>query len=240
MRNSTRPSGASLEVVKTFSDAVEAERQYQLMTATSTALPVRRLSDNQFSMPLVSQRIPPSAFVDVLRMFELLWQQPPLAWRVASRAQYADYVRQRIGAIKDQQLRPRLSAVFEKAYADAAGRPSDRAVFVHGDATLSNCVYTEEGVRFIDFSPKASPPEEEVDLAKLLFSSYGFDTDRDQGSALRRVVSSTGAFRRASPALITFYLVSHLARVASKEPAETLARKRFYLEVLSNAEFSVQ
>ena len=32
------------------------------------------------------------------------------------------------------------------------------AEYTHGDATLSNCVFTDEGVRLIDFSPRPAPP----------------------------------------------------------------------------------
>jgi hypothetical protein len=79
-----------------------------------------------------------------------------------------------------------------------------------------------------------APSEAEVDIAKLWFSSLGFDTDAATGSSLRVVLWKFPRISNANAELVNYYLATHLVRVLTKEPPATLERVAFYQGVIDH------
>jgi len=242
-----RPSGATLRVLKIFDNAKDFQRQLERTEVLPAALvvPVRVEGGSSFSMPLVNPRVPTTAFFDLGATFSALWQQP--ADTNPSRHAYHEYVMDRgCSPLLEDRARILGATLLDEALAAAdklfqsnlALRPLESNEFVHGDATLSNCVMTDDGVRLIDLSPRPAPAEAEVDIAKLWFSSMGFDTDAETGAWLRGVLKSFPRVQRASWPLVNYYFATHIVRVLSKEPPTTLERVEFYRKVIDHVKAS--
>lgn len=244
----TRPSGASLSVVKRFSSADDFAKQCATLKAAAisgTTVPILDEDCAKFTltMPFFEPRVPHAALSEVVPTFEKLWAVPAAPQRVCTRYAYHEYVMTREVA-KLEGMTQREMSVAQTLHdnacklADELYTPIHRwhvleNSFVHGDATLSNCVYAPDiGVRFIDLSPRRSPPEKAIDLAKLLFSAIGFDTDADVGEALFRNVHRSLPYRQATLTLVRYYYATHIVRVLAKEPPRTLERRDFYKKAL--------
>lgn len=246
-----RPSGATLYVLKVFDNAQDCKLQLEKTTTIPAhiALPVTEVSPTSFSMPLANPKVPPSAFFDLCATFSALWSISAAGSIVATRSEYHNYVMTReLQTFGDKRSRALGMPLFcearqaaHKLFEDYALSESSPGMneSVHGDATLSNCVTTPHGVRLIDFSPRAAPPEAEVDIAKLLFSSRGFDTDAETGAALRNVLEWFPRVQSADPRLVNYYFATHIVRVLSKEPPTTLERADFYKEIIDHVRNSL-
>lgn len=240
VNNPRRPSGASLSVLKTFESASDCEAQYRITMAAppTVALPVEPMSVRSFCMPLARAFIPMDAFADFAGCFERLWREPSRRG-ACSRTMYNEYVTRRLGPESSTlraKLRNRLYDRIQDAFSEIVGLPITQNAFVHGDATLSNAVLTGDGVRLIDFSPRPMPPELEIDLSKLMFSAIGFDTEGARSRALWREVERLMRSYRPDLMLMKYYLLTHAARVASREPPTTPLQIEFYEKVQKYAE----
>lgn len=237
MNQPKRPSGARLSVLKTFDNVAECEAQYRIMVAAppTVALTVEPMSRTSFAMPLSLSPIPLRAITDFAHCFERLWRESSPR-SVCSRELYHRYVLTQLeGSELRNGLRAALSAAVGHHYAGVATLPVTQNVFVHGDATLSNAVWTSDGVRLIDFSPRATPSEFEVDLAKMMFSALGFDTEGARSRVLWTEVERLMRTYRPDLALLPYYLATHACRVASKEPPSSPRQIEFYERVLNYA-----
>lgn len=237
MNQPKRPSGARLSVLKTFDNVAECEAQYRIMVAAppTVALAVEPMSRTSFAMPLATASIPIGAIGDFAHCFERLWRETsPRA--ACSRDAYHRYVATQMERSEVRNgLRAALLSALGHHYAKMANLPISQNAFVHGDATLSNAVMTHDGVRLIDFSPRAAPSEFEVDLSKMMFSALGFDTDGARSRALWREVERLMRAYRPDLTLLGYYLVSHAVRVSSKEPPAFPRQTEFYERVVSYA-----
>lgn len=236
-----RPSGASVLVLKTFNSEEECLEQCRLMQAAPrhVALSPALVDRASYTLPLCNPHVPSSAFFDLLTTYIALWSAPKNPRAAVSLELYHEYV---VSRLPPKEAMPGVAELFEKAlkseYAAYLPLKGARHVpdtkFTHGDAIVGNAVHTTGGVRLIDFSPRPTPGDPEIDVAKLIFSSLGFDLNgkrrKEFGSALK-VFRAAGAFK---PELIRYYLASHIVRVLSKEPPETLNRKQFYEGALNH------
>ena len=232
-----RPSGARLSVLKTFESVAECEAQYRIMVAApiTVAMAVKPMSRTSFAMPMAMAPIPLGSITDFAHCFERLWREnSPRA--ACTREAYHRYVTTQMERSEVRNgLRTSLLSALGHHYASMAGLPISQNAFVHGDATLSNAVWTRDGVRLIDFSPRAAPPEFEVDLSKMMSSALGLDTDGACSRALWREVERLMREYRPDLALLGYYLVSHAVRVAAKEPPFFPRQTEFYEKVMSYA-----
>jgi hypothetical protein len=239
MSDGQRPSGATICVLKTFFSYADFEEQFRIMLAVPSHIGVevrRSGSDWAYTMPLGHPRVPTRAFTDLLSTYESLWACPSPR-EARSRDAYHDYVLERAAAAAglelstdDQRTLARALSTLETLYKDVLCIPITQRAFVHGDAIVGNAIYTQGGVRLIDFSPRFSPSEIEVDYSKLVFSALGFDLRKERGVELLNLL---GSWRlKLDPQLVAYYLTSHLIRVFSKEPPRTIDRRRFYEKVL--------
>lgn len=234
-----RPSGAALRAMKIFADREDFERQVRLIEAAhGLAIPIVLGDDPplSFFMPMAAPVVSEAMFFDVTRVLNLLWRRQGPSWRNCGREEYHTYVMSRefstaVGPVARAFL-DAAKALASTLYDPSVPITSDS--FVHGDATISNFVYYN-GVRIIDLSPRPSPPELELDLAKLLFSARGFDTTAARGASLEHWVRSTPAYRTSREALVRYYLATHVVRVLSKEPPATLERQQFFSEIINYA-----
>ena len=237
-----RPSGATLTVLKTFESKDDFEAQLYRTRAVPLhiALEVTPVSERAYQMPLVTSVVPAAAFYELAATFQALWALGDPA-APTSRQAYHGYVQSReFAAATPSRSRvlgePLLIRAKEQTDAlfPAIANFSSVAEYTHGDATLSNCVFTDAGVRLIDFSPRPAPPEAELDIAKLRFSSLGFDTDSARGILLDAAMKGLHRVRSCRERLVNYYLATHVVRVLSKEPPATLERVNFYQKVIDH------
>lgn len=223
----TRPSGATIRVLKTYTSADECRAQIELAAAAGpwVALPMLPLDANSATMPLATP-LTPDRMGSLVGIYENLWAKH--SRRGCRREAYHDYVFAR-GAHDESELGHRAMLAVTMAYQNVRDLPIEQSVFVHGDATASNAVLFNNAVRLIDFSPREAPPEREIDVAKLVFSGLGFDTEQKDGYDLVRTAMTVPGI---SETLVKYYLLTHLIRVASREPAVTTRRFSFYERVL--------
>lgn len=234
MVNATRPSGATICVLKTFPNAGDCTAQRFKMTvagADVSAVPTI-VDDRRFTLPLYAPRIRTVAFQDLLGVYQRLWARlaPPTPLQT-TRAEYHNYVQDRLSRISIAE-RGEFDFMLDDVYALVADLPITQNAFVHGDAIISNAVSTPDGPRLIDFAPRAAPPEVEVDFSKLLFSALGFDLSPRRCKVLRHFLTLLEP--QMDPVLVRYYLVTHLIRVFSREPPQTLARVNFFRKVLNH------
>jgi hypothetical protein len=231
MSDDARPSGATIRVVKTFPNAEDCTKQAGLMRVAGEdiSLPLLWTSNNQIAMPLAQPIVGPESYIDLLSVYSALWGLPPQ--RVATREEYHRYVLFRGSSAGADPVMERALELVGKLYFLVQHIPVRGSVFVHGDSILGNAVRTREGVRLIDFSPRASPPERMIDLSKLWFSSLGFDMSEERGATLQNLLRDLFSVERTDP-LFRYYLATHLVRVLSREPPTTVARRDFYKKVL--------
>lgn len=226
-----RPSGAAIRALKTFppEKARDCRLQLAVMLAAprSAVIEVEPVSDLSYAMPLGAP-VPADSIEDMGRCYETLWNARPM--RACDRHTYHSYV-----FMRTVRPPPGAEAAYQAARDDVArayNRVRDLRItqeaFVHGDATLSNALLTADGVRLIDLSPRSSPPEIEVDIAKLMFSAMGFDAHGEHARRLWKLVSDLRAKFRPDHALLQYYLASHAVRVFLREPPTTEALRVFY------------
>lgn len=233
MSISPRPSGATIQVLKTFATEDECAEQARLMLAApfSVSMKPTILGPRQYTLPLVTSRVPSSAFMDLLHVYTRLWATPSPRAPV-SREDYHAYVTSRAapahGVGDVRWLWSEALRAAHGLYERIESAPIGAAAFTHGDAIIGNAVMTTAGVRLIDFSPRPTPGEPEIDVAKLQFSSLGFDLDKSRRREFTAVLAAWARGLGASRALIDYYLATHLVRVLSKEPPETINRREFY------------
>lgn len=228
-RNVSRPSGAKLFVVKQFEEPAEFQLQYALMILSQPiALSAKPDLENlTFWMPLAG-RVPFDKTHEIVDAYASLWRSAPK--RACSREVYHAYARSRLHFIPDSEV---LGAAVTKLFDVVKDIPVRTPVMVHGDATYSNAVYLDGQVRLIDFSPKLSPPEAELDVSKLLFSARGFDVDANiEGVALKDACDCYILQENLDARLLKYYLATHVARVMSREPPTTKARENFYATLI--------
>lgn len=94
---------------------------------------------------------------------------------------------------------------------------SSDPVFVHGDATLSNSLLTESGIKFIDLSVRPTYGDPVQDWSKMFFSCYlGFDAEGGLGlEEFRPWVDKDGFIVDSG---FAFHLSCNVVRVLRKEP----------------------
>lgn len=237
----TRPSGARVYVLKTFPSEADCLSQFNLLMAApddAVVRPLQFVEDRGFAMPLLRQHIPDYAISDVRRCLMRLWKAPDPR-PATSRAAYHAYVlsREPVGPSchpEYQDLLRATKAEIELAYLHVCNIPVRQKVFVHGDAILSNFVYRPPSdVMAIDLSVRGAPSEREVDASKLLMSACGFDVAeihrrRLIGNQVSRLVETYAL----DTTLMDYYLLSHLVRVATKEPPNDRERMSCYERVL--------
>jgi hypothetical protein len=170
--------------------------------------------------------------------YERLWSERPM--RPCDRHEYHSYV-----FMRTLQAPVAAAAEFQAARDDVARAYNSirdiritQEAFVHGDATLSNALMTQDGVRLIDLSPRPSPPEIEVDIAKLMFSAMGFDAHGEHARRLWNLVVHLRAKFRPDLALLRYYLASHALRVFLREPPTTPELLKFYRAVSQHVNHS--
>lgn len=245
MAQGHRPSGATIRVVKSFPNEQECGEHLRLMNAASgdIALPCVLESPQEIAMPLAQPRVEAAALVDLLGAYSRLWRMANPRQHV-SIGEYHNYVFERAKdtsqiALDDDEARFTLAQAAYLAddlfpSAQAAHLRAAQFGFTHGDAIVSNAVTTQRGVRLIDFSPRPTPPDREIDASKLVFSALGFDLGPRRQLALRRLLTDLLS-STMNPALMRYYLTTHLIRVITREPPKTLARRKFFKEVLNHA-----
>lgn len=239
MTAQTRPSGAAIEVLKTFTDAADCHAQFALMVRAgeNVAVQPRVIDAFSFAMPLERAEVPRESFFDLLAIYERLWRLR--GQRVCGRSAYHVYVRLRAEAAttnrRTKSILSELVKIADARYEFIKELPVLQAAFVHGDAIVSNAVMTAEGPRLIDFSPRESPGEREIDVAKLQFSALGFDlkTPKQRAELFTHLLALINA-KKMSRELLLYYLTTHAIRVFSKEPPRTLERTNFFEGVLDH------
>lgn len=241
MSHPLRPSGASVRVVKTFESAPDCEIQAWLMRAAPAhvSLQPTMLGPLSYDLPLCNPHIPASAFLDLMVTYRQLWAAASPRPFV-SREEYQEYV---VSRPRPMALTAAADNIWFKAqerleefYAQIKDLPIEQRAFTHGDSILSNAVWTSGGVRLIDFSPRPTPGEREIDFAKLRFSALGFDISVPQRRReLRAAIEVARKELEPNTRLERYYLVSHVIRVMAKEPPETINRQRFFEGALNHA-----
>lgn len=232
----TRPSGATLMVLKSFDNAGDGATQFQLLRAAPAGAVLRpfelRDAGHSFTMPLAKGRT--RDYRGMLAALKLLWAAPSM--RVCSREDYHTYAMTRVPGKSSFAAFPALYRAMQEETEEfyrstIVDRPIEQDAFVHGDCTVSNFVGTFDGPRAIDLSPRPSPPEIEVDVAKLWVSATGFDIAWDKHRRhLAEALMELEAERPVSQVLLEYYRATHLLRVMSKEPPNDEGRFHFYKE----------
>lgn len=243
MSTEVRPSGASIRVAKTFATAEECAMQCGLMTSAPASVAVQPVVTGAVSceMPLYTPEVPPEAFLDLFATYVRLWDVPTSPREYVSHEKYTEYVLARpmpaetMPGVRELFSAARVRFVSESTYVDGRGKPAMNC-FTHGDAIYGNAVQTPDGPRLIDFSPRPTPGDPEIDVAKWRFSALGFDLHGDKrdefNAALRAFLTDPPLIFRSE--LIRYYLCSHIVRVLSKEPPHTLGRFQFFERVLNH------
>lgn len=238
-----RPSGASIRALKTFEPAQARDCRIQLAIMLAApreaVIEVEPISELSYAMPLGTP-VPADAIEDMGRCYERLWSAA--AWRPCDRHTYHNYV-----FMRTLQPPPGAEAVLQALRDDVARSYNlirdlriTQEAFVHGDATLSNALMTPAGVRLIDLSPRPSPPEIEIDVAKLMFSAMGFDAHGEHARRLWNLVIALRQKFRPDLALLRYYLATHALRVFLREPPQTAELRKFYQLVSHHVNFSFQ
>ncbi len=238
-----RPSGATVKVLKAFTSLQECREQARLMNSAgpAIALPASMCSDLEFTMPLATARVPTSAFPALLDVYHDLWALPNPRPR-CTRDEYHAYVMGRTlpegyELERAYEFLDATKAALQRFFDnEVASLPVEQEAFVHGDATVSNAVFTRGGPRLIDFSVRPTPPEREIDLAKLTFSSLGFDLGPQRQEALTEALRRFKAAVPYSQTLLAYYLLSHVVRVFTREPPRYVGQHLFYFSVVEHAE----
>lgn len=237
-----RPSGATVKVLKTFTSPAECAVQSSLMEAAgpTIAISTERVGTSSYTMPLATGRVPTSAFPALLEVYEDLWNQPNPR-PACTRDEYHTYVMGRdLPPGSATALEDTLAAfkfgVDDLFRAYVAPLPIEQNAFVHGDATVSNAVFTRGGPRLIDFSVRKSPPEREVDISKLLFSMLGFDLRPQRQEALSEAIRKANLLGSTHRPLLAYYLMTHAVRVFTREPPRYSTQHLFFNSVIDHAE----
>ncbi len=240
-----RPSGATIRVVKSFPTEKERDLHLWLMAQAGPRVALGAVGESpvEISMPLATPRVSSRALVDLLTTYKRLWSTANPRTPV-SRKEYRNYVLERYrdtsrfsSASADglpilQQAAQREQELYFGGSEPVGDMPLRGSVFTHGDAIVSNAVGTPAGVRLIDFSPRPTPSEIEIDFSKLLFSAIGFDLGPRRGTILRELLCRLTAELDLNDRLVQYYLATHIIRVITREPPRTLARVKFFTEAL--------
>lgn len=214
-----RPSGAATYAGPSFLKVgPDSQREASLLRlASEFSVPVLADGKDWMALELIEQPRSVSYFKLVYHIKKLtLMHNSGLvnpSWRLCSFEDYRAYC-----------LRPISERVPEYLYKIIKGASglTQKPVFVHGDATLSNSLLVGKTVSFIDLSVRPTTGDPMQDWSKLLFSVSGFDAGDPE--FLRILMHSTPykeCFDEEGHIVsdsLAFHLAANVARVLRKEP----------------------
>ncbi len=244
MMGTSRPSGATLYVVKAFTDPADSECALSLAAqASGVALPcalaVTSDRGSALRMPLA---LPTTSIELAHATYARLWQRTPLSRAEvdSTMSGYWLYMQSRYAALNApgvDRAAQKMGLQFWSYFADlfnsaviAAERHPE--VATHGDATVQNVVVHEGRGALIDFSPRSTPPLVEIDISKLIVSAILFEDA--WVPSLGDLVGLTD--QAVEMSLIKLFSASHLIRVLSREGLDGRVKPAAYTGAFSHVQ----
>lgn len=225
MMGTPRPSGATLHVVKTFSDPADAECALALASqAAGVALPCALAVTGDRGAAIRMPLAAPTTSIELAHAtYARLWQRSPLFREGvdSTLAGYWEYMQNRYDALQapgTDRAAQKIGSQFWSYFVDlftgatviAEHRPQ---AATHGDATVQNVVVHEGRGALIDFSPRSTPSLVEIDIAKLIVSAILFEDALVPSLGDLMGLTDLGA----EVPLVKLFAASHLIRVLSRE-----------------------